>query len=90
MTDNDILMEIYRRMYQESDPPADIFELIDSGEANQPNWFMNYYLSMERQVEILEEVLKEYKLSKRKKEAFRFAVMLGAGPSMHKEEPPIA
>lgn len=81
-------MEIYKRMYQESDPPADIFELIDSGETNQPNWFMNYYLNMDRQVEILEEVLKEYKLPKRKKEAFRMAVFLGASPSMHKEEPP--
>ena len=85
--DDHILLEIYKRMYAESDPPVDIMKIIESGEGQQDRWFMNYYLAEQRQLEIIDEVLKEFKVkSKWKKSAFKFTVLLGAAPTTKKPE----
>jgi hypothetical protein len=76
-----ILLSIYEKMYQESDPPADIHEIISSGEGRIHGWFWKYYLPQERQNEIMEEILKEAKLKKWEKKSMRITVLLGCSPS---------
>ena len=80
--DEKILMDIYRQMYLETDPPADIDEILRTGEGQQHNWFMKYHLSMDRQLEIIEEVLTKWKVKpKWKRNAFRTTVILGGSPT---------
>lgn len=84
--DEEIVMEIYRRLYKESEPSADIFELIAGGETVTPGWFNKYYLDRDRQVEIVEQALEEFKVSKHRKGAFRFNIFLGSAPSSVKPD----
>lgn len=85
--DGRILLEIYKRMYAESDPPVDIMKIIESGEGQQDRWYMNYYLAEQRQLEIIDEVLKEFKVKpKWKRNAFKTTVLLGASPTSIKRE----
>jgi hypothetical protein len=81
----EIIMEIYRRMYRETDPPLDFDEHVRSGKAQENDWFRNHYLSDERQLEIIEEVLKENKITQKYlKQSFRFTVLLGVAPTPKK------
>lgn len=80
-TDDKIIIEIYRRMYKEAEPKANIDKIIKSGEGKKPNWFMKYYLDQKRQDEIMNEVLKEFKVPKRRWEAFRTECLLGSSPT---------
>ena len=81
------IMETYRRMYKEATPSADFDELIRTGEAKKPNFFMKYYLPDERQAEIIEEVAKKYRLSRWEREILQTQVYLGCAPtSVRREE----
>lgn len=76
-----IVLEIYRRMYKEATPSADIDEIIKSGEGKKENWFTKYYLPLSRQIEIIHEVCKENKITKiTDKQNISTAVLLGASP----------
>ena len=83
-TNDKIILEIYRRMYRESKPKASIDKIIKSGEGRMPNWFMAYYLSDEREEKIINEVLKEYKVPKWKRDSFRTEILLGSAPCSYK------
>jgi len=81
-TDSEIIMEIYRRMYREAEPPADIDELIKSRRARTDAWFLNYFLPDVRQIEIINEVLKENNIKRKSDQrAFKVSVLLGCAPS---------
>jgi len=80
------IMKCYEVMYNEAEPSADIHELISMGKTKKPNWFMDYYLSEERQEEIISQVAKEFKLTKREKESLHVSVLLGSAPSATKKE----
>jgi len=80
LNNSEIIMEIYRRMYKEAEPSADINKIIKSGERKKPVWFMEYYLPQERQDEITEEALKEFKVPNYKKQEFRNEIWLGSAP----------
>lgn len=75
-----VCMEIYRQMYKEASPSADFDELIENGEAKKEGWFLKYFLSMDRQVEIFEGVLKKYKCGRRERSKIGFEVWLGCSP----------
>ena len=89
-TDSDIILEVYRRMYKEADPPADIDELIEQKVTIQDRWFMNYVLDDKRQYEIIEETLKEFRVPKYRWRDFKFSIILGAAPTTipKNEQPP--
>jgi len=76
-----ICMNIYRQMFKESNPPADFDELMETGEAQTENFFMKYYLSQEREAEIIDEICKENKVNKWKKEMIKNTVYLGCSPN---------
>jgi len=79
------IMEIYRRMYKESEPSADIDKIISSGEGKKPKFFMKYYLDAERQQKIIDEVCKELKVNKVLKRQIEVEVNLGSSPTSSKE-----
>ena len=84
MTDSDIVMEIYRRMYKASKPKDDIDKIIKSGEGKMPNWFMAYYLSAEKKEKIFDEAMKEFKVPKYKRHSFSIEIYLGSAPCSSK------
>jgi hypothetical protein len=76
-----ILTEIYTKLYKESKPSASFKEIIKSGEGLTPDWFKKYYLNQERQNEIVIEICKKYKLTKRDSYKVSCSVHLGYAPS---------
>jgi len=77
----EICLEIYRKMYQEADPPADFDKLIRDGVTKEENWFLNYYLPIERQIEIINEFCEKYRCNRKEREAIEVEVLLGSAPS---------
>ena len=80
LTNEEILMEIYRRMFKEAEPSADIDKIIKSGEGKTRDFFMRYYLEGDRQQKIIEDVCIE---NKRKSQIAQFhtACMMGSSPT---------
>ena len=76
-----ICLEIYRKMYQEADPPANFDKLVQEGVTKKENWFLDYYLPMERQLEIIDEFFEKYRCNRREKEVIEVEVLLGSAPS---------
>jgi hypothetical protein len=76
-----ILIEIYTKMYKESKPPVSFKQIMKSGEGLTPDWFKKYYLNIERQNEIVTEIGKKYKLTKRDSYKVSCSVHLGYSPS---------
>ena len=81
---DEVVMPIYRRLYKEATPSADFDKLVESGEAKKERFFMNYALGMDRQYEIIKEVINEHKkrlrINKRTADRIRTTVMFGCSP----------
>ncbi len=77
----EICKEIYRQMFKEANPSADFDKLMMTGESKKDQFFMKYYLSSDRQDEIIEEILKTHKLRNWEKQKIRFEVHLGCSPN---------
>ena len=84
-TSDEIILEVYRRMYAQAEPKGNIDKIIKSGEGKMPGFFMAYYLSSEKEEEIIDKVLKEFKVPKFKWSAFNTEILLGAAPCSVKE-----
>ena len=76
-----ICMNIYRQMFKEAKPSADFDELMETGEARQPEFFMKYYLSQEIEDKIIDEICKENKINKWDKLKIKNTVYLGCSPN---------
>ena len=76
-----ICLEIYQKMYQEADPAADFDKLVQSGVTKKENWFLDYYLPIERQIEIINEFCEKQRCNKREREVIEVEVLLGSAPS---------
>ena len=74
-----VVMPIYKEMYKKATPKADIDKLIEDGTTKQERWFMKYYLSEEKQDEIIKKHCKGLKKLEKKK--VKFEVLLGASPT---------
>lgn len=83
-TNDKIVLEIYRRMYSESEPKGDIDKIISTGEGKMPNFFLAYYLPSERIQQIILEVCKEFNVPKGMWSAFSEEVSLGSAPCSYK------
>jgi len=82
LTNEQIVLEIYRRMFKEAEPSADIDKIIKSGEGKKRNFFMKYYLNENKQEEIIKEVCEENGIKKGfKLEAMRTECFLGSAPT---------
>ena len=81
----EIVMEIYRKMYREAQPKADFDELVKTKESLKRDFFMRYYLPMERQEEIMNEVLSRVSMVKHMKERIKGEIYLGCSPNSCKD-----
>lgn len=80
----DIMFDILRQMYKEADPSADFDSLMEKATINERGQkdihFESYYLSQERQDQIIEEQLKGRRLTKIKKQMIKNSMYLGCFP----------
>ena len=84
ITNDMIVLEIYRRMYAQAEPKADLDKMIKSGETKMLNFFLAYYMSQTKEKQITIEVLKEYDVPKVKRKAFFTEIFLGSAPCSNK------
>jgi len=75
-----IVEKIYHQLYAEADPSADWERLKAEGEIYAEGFFMNYILDDDRQVEIIEDILKEEKIPVREWSKYKSTILLGAAP----------
>jgi len=84
------VLEIYRRLYKEATPSADFDKLMESGEVKEEGFFNNYELSLDRQSEIINEVLNKFKIRKTiMRNGIRNGILLGASPKSSFEKPDV-
>lgn len=84
LTDYEILLEIYRKVYAVSEPPADFDELVANAELNERGEkdikFMNYECDEAVMQQIFDETMAKYKIKGRKQNQFSFSFWLGCSP----------
>jgi len=80
-----ICLEIYRKMYKEAEPKADFDKLRRSKITSKPQWFMKYYLSMEKQDNIIAKILKKHKVDESGRRKVRQEIMMGCSPNSCKK-----
>lgn len=78
---NNIIIEIYQKIYSEAKPKANFKELMKKGVTTKAEWFMKYNLDNERQVKIIETICKKYKLDERTTRKMRTEILLGCAPN---------
>ena len=82
--DFEIMSEMYRRAYAASTPVGDFDAMVQNAPLNEFGQKVIPYLKYECEQEVMEQiivdVLKEYKVPKRRHELFRNSFMLGCSP----------
>ena len=80
----DIVFDIYRELYLNSEPSADFDKLVETADilpdGRKDIHYENYEIDGELMDEIVEKHLKENKLSHKDRGAVKFEVYLGASP----------
>jgi hypothetical protein len=80
--------ECYQLLYENSEPKADFKKLVEEAEFNQQGQkvidFNAYEIEEEKFFEILEDVIKRYKIKSFRAQAFRNAILLGCSPKFKK------
>lgn len=83
-TDYEILLEIYRKVYAVSEPPADFDELVANAELNERGEkvikFLDYECEHDTMQAILDEAIAKYKIKGHRAKAFQFSFWLGCSP----------
>lgn len=84
LTDYEILLEIYRKVYAVSEPPADFDELVANAELNERGEkiikFNDYVCDEEVMKQIFDETMEKYKIKGHRHKAFSFSFWLGCSP----------
>ena len=82
--DFEIMSEMYRRAYAASTPVGDFDALVENASINEFGQKVIPYLKYECEQEVMDQiiadVLKEYKVPKRRHQLFRNSFMLGCSP----------
>lgn len=78
---NNIVMEMYKELFKAAKPSADFEKMIKSGEASKPDWFMRYYLPMDKQQAIINKIAKKHKLNEMEKRGLSIEACLGSSPN---------
>ncbi|GAG00238.1 unnamed protein product [marine sediment metagenome] len=77
----EICKEIYREMFKDANPSADFDELIKSCKAKEKDFFLKYYLPIERQVEIVDRICDDHKIRGYDKRKISHEVHFGCSPN---------
>lgn len=80
--------ECYQLLYENSEPKADFKKLVEEAEFNEQGQkvinFNAYEIEEEKFYEILEGVIKRYKIKPYRAQGFRNAIILGCSPKFKK------
>ena len=80
-----IIWEIYRELYKNSTPSADFDLLYMTAKRNNQNQkvidYMSYYISQKNFENIVDNILKKYRLRKRNKNIVKTSIYLGCSPT---------
>lgn len=91
LTDEEILMTIYRRVYAVSEPPADFDQLIAKAETNDLGQKVIKYLDYECDDEVMKKIcddtLDEFKVKGYKRKQFFMTFWLGCSPKSKNKLP---
>lgn len=87
-TDYEILLEIYRKVYAVSEPPADFDELVANAEINERGEkvikFLEYECEEAVMQQIFDEIMTKYKIKGQRQKQFSFSFWLGCSPKTKK------
>ena len=87
-TDYEILLEIYRKVYAVSEPPADFNELVANAEVNERGEkvikFLEYQCEEAVMQQIFDETMAKYKIKGQRQKQFSFSFWLGCSPKTKK------
>lgn len=88
LTDYEILLDIYRKVYAVSEPPADFDELVANAELNERGEkvikFLEYECEHDTMQAILDESIAKYKIKGHRAKALQFNFWLGCSPKTKK------
>jgi hypothetical protein len=88
LTDYEILLEIFRRVYAVSEPPANFDELVANAELNEHGQkdikFLNYECEDKVMQDIFNEIMAKYKIKGYRLKQFSFSFWLGCSPKSKK------
>ena len=80
--------ECYQLLYENGEPKADFKKLVEEAEFNKQGQkvidFNAYEIEEEKFYEILEDVIKRYKIKSYRAQAFRNSILLGCSPKFKK------
>ena len=80
--------ECYQLLYENGEPKADFKKLVEETEFNKQGQkvidFNAYEIEEEKFYEILEDVIKRYKIKSYRAQAFRNSILLGCSPKFKK------
>jgi hypothetical protein len=80
-----VLLDIYQELYKNAEPSANFKELMEDGTTSKDMFFMDYYLEDDKQMEIINQVLKKHRVPKNYIERFHHTILLGCSPSTSKK-----
>jgi len=87
-TEKQAILECYRRMFKASTPSGDFDELLARAEKNDIGEkvipFMDYEIEESVFTEILENIIKEFKIKKYRQGSFLVTIELGCSPKFKK------
>lgn len=87
-TEKQAILECYRRMFKASTPSGDFDELLARAEKNDIGEkvipFMDYEIEENIFNEILQNIIKEYKIKKYRQNSFQNTILLGCSPKFKK------
>lgn len=89
MGDNELLHELFRRVYRVSSPPANYDELLENAEVNERGQKVIPFDDYECSIDVMEEVLKQFFIdynitSEWDKRRFSYSYWLGPTPKTKK------
>lgn len=84
------MMHCYRQLYANATPAANFDELIENADTNQFGQkviaFMDYELEEDLFEEIMEQTIKDFKITKGFSDLFKRSILLGCSPKFKRNE----
>jgi hypothetical protein len=86
---DNVIMDCYKEIYKQSEPPADFEVLLENATIDQNGDkdipFMDYSIDVDVMDKIIMECGKKHKLKKWEKEKLRVTIFLGCSPKSNKK-----
>lgn len=80
-----VCMPIYQELFKKAEPSANFKKMLKTREAYENNFYMKYYLSMEKITDIIEKHIKKHtkrlRIKPYEKEKIRTTILLGCSPT---------